>query len=347
MSLVRPTMKSVAEKAGVSVMTVSRALRNQPNLPLTTRKRIQDLAKEMGYRPNPMVSTLMAQLRGSRPHKDVPSICFVTAYPDPGHWRDLPYNVNAFQGAISRAEELGYRVEHFCLTEPGMSFQRASRILRTQGISGLLIAPLPEPAPKFDMKWDWFCCADIGSSLKSPIHHRAMVDHIAAMRLTYRSLWDLGYRRIGLALRPMDDGVVDNKWYAGFSTEEHFSSPEIKVPVMIEADWREETFLAWFKKYRPDAVITMHYDVKRWLEKAGYGVPRDVGVALPDLSFQKMYPDVSGVDQRTEFVGAIAVDLVVEQLTHNERGIPKVPKIVMVQGVWVPGQTVRRQKPQR
>jgi DNA-binding LacI/PurR family transcriptional regulator len=343
MTAIRPTMKTVAAKAGVSVMTVSRALRNQPNLPESTRQRIQKIALEIGYRPNPMVSTLMAQLRGSRPRKDNPSICFVTAYPDPGHWKDLPYNVEAFQGALARAEELGYRLEHFCVTEPGMTFERASRILRTQGISGLLIAPLPEPSPKLNLRWEWFCCADIGASLKEPVLNRAIVDHFATMRLTYRSLRDLGYRRIGLALRPMDDNVVDNKWLAGYITEQFFTAMEHRVPVLLEKEWTEKTFSRWYMKNRPDAVITMHHDIKKWLENMGIRVPLDAGVAMPDLSFRNLHSDLSGVDQHTKLVGSIAVDLVVEQINHNQRGIPIIPKVVTIQGTWVSGRNVRAQ----
>jgi DNA-binding LacI/PurR family transcriptional regulator len=338
-------MKSVAVEAGVSVMTVSRALRNQPSLPETTRRRIQKLARQMGYRPNPLVSTLMAQLRGSRPRKDGPTICFLTAYPDPGHWKDLYYNVDAFHGAAARAEELGYHFEHFCLTESGMTFQRASRILRTQGVAGLLIAPLPYPPPeKFDIRWEWFACADVGSSLKHPHMHRTMVDHYSAMRLTYRSLRDLGYRRIGFAARPMDDNVVDNKWVAGFLTEQFFALPENQVPPMVEADWRKETFLRWFEKNRPDAIITMHVQVKDWLQEIGLGVPQDIGVAMPDISYRKIYPGLSGVDQRTELVGSMGIDLVVEQINNNERGVPRAAKIVMVNGIWVQGEYVRPQK---
>jgi LacI family transcriptional regulator len=215
--------------------------------------------------------------------------------------------------------------------------------LRNQGVAGVLIAPLPIPTPKLDLKWEWFGCADIGSSLKEPVLHRAVVDHFATMRLTYRSLRDLGYRRIGFALRPMDDNVVDNKWLAGFITAQFFASPKCNIPVLLEKDWCKETFHKWFMKNRPDAVITMHHDVKTWLREIGFQVPKDVGVAMPDLSYKNLYPDLSGVDQRTELVGALGIDLVVEQINHNERGIPKVPKTVMVEGVWVPGQNVRRQ----
>jgi len=55
----RVTMRQVATRAGVHSTTVSLALRNHPSLPVETRERLQALAKEMGYRPDPMLGALM------------------------------------------------------------------------------------------------------------------------------------------------------------------------------------------------------------------------------------------------------------------------------------------------
>lgn len=49
------SMKQIAELAGVSTATVSRALRNQDVVDATTRKRIMDLANRLQYRPNQLV----------------------------------------------------------------------------------------------------------------------------------------------------------------------------------------------------------------------------------------------------------------------------------------------------
>jgi DNA-binding LacI/PurR family transcriptional regulator len=50
----------VAKKANVSPSTVSRALQDHPRIGATTKKRIQELAKEMGYVPNTVAKSLVA-----------------------------------------------------------------------------------------------------------------------------------------------------------------------------------------------------------------------------------------------------------------------------------------------
>src|SRR5881296_3025180 len=45
-------LKDIAERAGVSVMTVSKALRDEPDVSATTKTRIKLLAQQMGYVPN-------------------------------------------------------------------------------------------------------------------------------------------------------------------------------------------------------------------------------------------------------------------------------------------------------
>ena len=45
-------LKEIAAAAGVSVMTVSKALRDKPDLSAATKERIRKLAAEMGYLPD-------------------------------------------------------------------------------------------------------------------------------------------------------------------------------------------------------------------------------------------------------------------------------------------------------
>ena len=53
-----PSIEDVAREAGVSVATVSRALRGLPNVAEATRKRVQEIADEMHYRADPSAARL-------------------------------------------------------------------------------------------------------------------------------------------------------------------------------------------------------------------------------------------------------------------------------------------------
>lgn len=52
------TIKDLAEKLNISVSTVSRALKDNPEISQQTRKTVQNLAKELGYKPNPIAVAL-------------------------------------------------------------------------------------------------------------------------------------------------------------------------------------------------------------------------------------------------------------------------------------------------
>ncbi|MDQ2178135.1 LacI family DNA-binding transcriptional regulator [Marinifilum sp. D714] len=55
------TIKDIAEKLNISVSTVSRALKNNPEISLQTREAVQKLAKELKYQPNPLAVALKTQ----------------------------------------------------------------------------------------------------------------------------------------------------------------------------------------------------------------------------------------------------------------------------------------------
>ncbi|MFF3645241.1 LacI family DNA-binding transcriptional regulator [Streptomyces sp. NPDC002564] len=54
----RPTLRDVAERAGVSAMTASRVLRDDPQVLPATRARVRAAAAALGYRPNEVARSL-------------------------------------------------------------------------------------------------------------------------------------------------------------------------------------------------------------------------------------------------------------------------------------------------
>jgi LacI family transcriptional regulator len=94
---------------------------------------------------------------------------------------------------------------------------------------------------------------------------------------------------------------------------------------------------AWLKQEKPDAVLTDICELPEYLAAAGYLVPQDIGHAA--LSVLDGHAD-AGIDQNSREIGRAAVQTLISLINHNERGIPAIPREVLVAGRWVDGATL-------
>ncbi len=334
-----PTYKEIAARAGVSAMSVSLALRNHASLPPATRERIRAVAEEMGYRPNPLVSTLMSYVRNTRATKYQATLGLVTAFETRDNWaREGPARLAA-EGVRARAGQLGYAIDEVWVKEPGMTSRRITEILRARGIHGLVIPGLPQATGHLSLDWSEFAVAAMGYSLRKPDLHRVVNHQLHTIRLALRELKRRGYRRIGLALPAFMNQRSDGNWVTGFLGYQHTVPNRQRVPLFVKERLEKEPFAAWFEKHTPDAVVAIHEKVPNWMKELGCRLPEDA--AFVHLDWTPSMENCAGVDQNSHMVGAAAVDSVVAQLNRNERGIPAHPKVTMIEGTWVEGATVR------
>jgi DNA-binding LacI/PurR family transcriptional regulator len=335
----QPTMQQIADVVGCSRMAVSLALRNSPKISAPMIARIHKVADELGYRPNPMVSALMTQLRHGRTVKRPTTIAYVTAYPTEDGWRQPGLFTEFHTGAEKRAEALGYKLEEYWLRRPGLSEKRFCDVLFARNVLGLVIAPLPSGGGTLGLDWPRFATAAIGYSVTSPSIHRASNDQYSTIRLAIAELTRLGYRRIGLALTRDGDERVKNNWSAGMLVEQSMIPADRRIPVLLADGPFDEAFSTWFSHHRPDVVLTQSWQCRRVLKDLGLRVPEDVGLA--SLGVAEGEADWAGANQNAELVGAAALDLVDAQLRRNEYGIPVQQKTLLIPGHWVAGPTVR------
>ncbi|HEY9248446.1 MAG TPA: LacI family DNA-binding transcriptional regulator [Rariglobus sp.] len=337
-----PRLKDVAAAAGVSAMTVSLALRNHTSLPLRTRNRIQKLATNLGYRPDPNISRLMERVRGKKTSSTGTVIAYLTAHDQKFAWKGIPTQRDYHEGAVARARELGYHLEDFWLREPGMTEDRLSRILRNRGIEGALIAPLQNPGMLFKkFHWRHFSVVELGYSLRTPVLHRCCNQQFQSMMLLLRNLVEAGYRRIGLSMGPGQDERANHHWRAAYlATQSLLPDVDLHGLPMLFGDngrWNRASFTAWLDAANPDVVVTVGTDVQQWLAELGLRTPGDIGLANVDIN--ETMPGVTGINQNALQVGAAAVDLLLSQMRTGERGLPAIPRSLMVDGNFVQGAT--------
>lgn len=320
-------------------MTVSFALRGHPHAAPATRDRLRKLANEMGYRPNPLISASMAQLRAGRRSAYTGTLAFggAGAAPEQGAADSQKHRV--YLGAQRRAEALGYQIEWFALDDAAVDGRRLSDILRARGILGTILAANQVVAPRWHLDWSDFALAAIGRTEVGHELHRTIGDYYRALREICARCRARGYRRMGLAISQEHDlahQALHRSALLGCQAE---WPKRDHVPVLVAEQWAAEPFLKWVRRHRPDVVITSEDDPLHWLRDAGYRIPDDIGLIRPHVNSRAL--GIGGFLFDDVALGAAAVDLVVEQLNHNERGIPVAVKRVLLPGRWFEGRSLR------
>lgn len=330
----RVTMKEVAAKAGVSAATVSRALGMDPQIPPKTRERIKKVAAKLGYIPDPLLSAFARQRRGKSAGSEITTIAYVTNFATADEWLRNPFYSPLFLGAKAQAGRNGYKLETFWLREPGMTGERFSRILHNRGIGALCIAPTPSVRSRLALDWTKFSCVTIGYSLLRPDLHRATPHHFHALLTASRRLWRLGYSRIGLCLYANTSSRVDDLWLAGalLTRQQH---PQTPLQVFLFTDETLPQIARWVLENRIDVVLSDNQIALQELRRHGLRIPGEVDYST--LNWINSEPEIAGIDQRPEAIGAAAIDLVIAQLRRGERGVPDIPVTSMVEGVWING----------
>jgi DNA-binding LacI/PurR family transcriptional regulator len=336
----RVALSDLAAASGFTTTTVSLALRNHPRISAVTSAKIKALADELGYKPDPLLSKLMTHLHSVRMEERNEVIAWLTGY-SRAIAREDQFLCEVRTGAGERAERYGYRLEDFSLREKGMNASRMSRILYNRGIVGLVVAPLREGLRHLSLAWSPFAASTFGYTLMRPNLHRAAPHQFANMITLLRQLRHLGYSKPGFMTSEELDKRVGQTWRGAFLAFQQNLPVKDRVPLLVSQSPEPSPTLKWFSRYKPDVIVSDRHDVRGWLEDAGYHVPGDVGLASPSLSGQTLELGFSGIDEFPVQIGAATVDFVVAQINRNEQGIPAFPRVMLIEGVWKPGSTVK------
>ena len=344
-----PTLQTIADMIGLSRSTVSRALRNDPMQSRKTCERVQKLAQEIGYRPSPMVSALMSQLKRTRRTSSTATIGIIDMYPEKEgwkQWRSLPPFI---EGCKTRAAAFNYKLESFWLGHPRLSPKRLNTILTSRGIRGIVVIPMFDMNASLDMDISQFACATMGYSVKSPLMHRAARDFTKDISIAIGKLVDLGYKKIGLAIPSHIEHLNEFHWSAGLLTYQQGIPKTRRVPILLSSFFHTREGLAqafqefetWYYKHKPDVIISYHDYVPKFLKKLGQIIPGNVGYV--DIIHMDTSKKRAGIHLDGHHVGAATVDLVIDQINRNEQGEPEFAKQILVHGTWIDGKTVTPQ----
>jgi LacI family transcriptional regulator len=126
-------LKDIASRGGVSVMTVSKVLRDAPDISVATKARIRVLAREMGYVPDSLA-------RGLRTRTTRTFGLIISAVTN-------PYFARTILAVEELAHELGYEVILSHHLNEAAREENVIRRLLSRRVDALLIAPVYRLAP--------------------------------------------------------------------------------------------------------------------------------------------------------------------------------------------------------
>jgi DNA-binding LacI/PurR family transcriptional regulator len=339
----RITLRDIAARAGVSHVTVSLALRKHPRIPVKTQIRIRKLADEMGYVPDPALGRLNAYRRGASTEVMHSAIAWINFWKNPRELDKVPTYHQYREGAVDRAGTLGYHIEEFRLASGELSTSRFVGILKSRGISGILIPPFPEYLDKeLNVPWDNYSTVRFGHSGSHLLTHSVSNEQYQTAYDAVEECVKRGYRSLGYYFNYGGERKTRGRFLGGYLAGCHLYKLGKRIPPLITkdsyVDQHEDLFMNWFNKHRPEVVFTQHEQVYNWLENNGFSIPKEVAVvhlALPTATRIKF----SGMHQNSHLIGAQAVNLLDRLIRHGERGIPEVPVEVDVKSIWINGDT--------
>lgn len=332
------TQRDIARALGVSVATVSLALRNRPVLSESTRREIQEFAIRAGYRLDVAAAELSGRKKSPANHAITESIAWVTLRSS-GETSTVHRRLDDCRaGAEIAAKNLGYRLEEFELG-PGLTPARLHQILRARGIRCILLSPKSEVLDWKDFPWACYAVARFGQSELLSAFHSVSSDHVGNVVKAFRAILSRGYRRIGFLTR--ETGVADCEGHlieAGFLTAQRLVEEESRLPLcVVRNPYEAASITTWVKKHRVEAILSDLSEAPVLLKKAGLRVPQDLGLAMLKVGG---LPFFSGIHPHPEEIGKTGVHLLHSLVTDNVRGITEAPRQLLVNGIWVDGSSL-------
>lgn len=309
------TIKDIAQRAHVSVSTVSRVLNNKADVHEETKRRVQEIIEELGYSPNSIARGLVLQ----RTHTIGLLIPDITN----------PFFPEVARGVENRAKELGYSLI-FCDSGNDMQSEKdAIALFRSKQVDGIILSlSLASQAELFRLQSEQFPVVQIDRGIPELRIPTVAVDNVLSAATATGYLIQLGHRRIAhitgdLGTKTGRDrlqGYRKALASAGIEPEESWI---VEGAYDIESGAAGATRLL-FGPHRPTAIFAANDLIAMGV----YQVALDGGLRIPDdLSVVGhddiqiagiVRPGLTTMSQPKYKLGQVGVELLIKEIDSGE-----------------------------
>ncbi|MEW6285441.1 MAG: LacI family DNA-binding transcriptional regulator [Chloroflexota bacterium] len=316
-----PSIKDVAQIAGVSTATVSRVLAGSDRVKEETRRRVLNAVKELNYRPNLVARSLRSQ-KSARIGLVVSDIR------------------NPFFTAISRAVEdaayeQGYSVLLCNTDEDPAREELYLNILHDESVAGIIFSPTQQFSARLSTFKSDIPFVIIDRAVNAAQADMVLLDNVAAGYELTAHLIQNGYTKLaGLFGNASTTGRDRNKGFRK-ALEDFQLKPltEQFIPPRIQQGY-ETTLMLFDQPNRPDAIFTSN----SLLTAGAFQAIRDRRLKVPDdvalVGFDEttwgalVDPPITLIAQPTEEIGRTATELLFQRIEEPSRS----PRTVILKG---------------
>ncbi|HZO95734.1 MAG TPA: LacI family DNA-binding transcriptional regulator [Gaiellaceae bacterium] len=310
------TLADVAEYAGVSASTASRALNGRGELSPATRAAVLEAADILAFEP----SHLARSLRTRRTH----TVGFVV--PDVSS----PFYAAALKGAQGALEQAGYRVLLMDSTQAVDGEVAALRTLLAHRVDGVLVSTVGIDGERFDalVTRRGIPCVFFDSELDGAGDGAVLLDNAAGIELLVEHLARHGHTRIGLlAGSPRETSGRDRRDAFVAAMRSRGLEPE---PGLVAGErWSLEEGRAATRAIlaagpRPTALVSSSVELALGAllacRELGVGIPDELALATFDDAYfaELLDPPLTAVAYDPADVGRRAAELLVAAIGDGE-----------------------------
>lgn len=321
----RVTVKQVAERLGISMMTVSRALNNRPNVDENTRKKVIKTAREMGYVPNLIAKSLVEKK----------TFTIGVVVPEITH----SFFPEVIRGIEEVAHENSYQLILMHTAESADREAKAIDTLISKQVDGILISTAESTKDRNFYKnllglgiplvfYDR-CVYKIGASCVG------IDDEKSSINIT-KHLINLGFKKFAHLSGPLTVSIGRER-KKGFKKALEENDIEYHKDLVVESGFHEAggytammQLLELPESKRPDAVVAVNdpaaFGAMKAIFEQKLKIPEDIAITgfSDDIRAELMSVPLTTVRQPAYLVGKEAAEKLVKHIEKNDEEVEEI-----------------------
>jgi len=319
----RTSLKDLASELGVSIATVSRALRSSPEIGKEMQQRVKDLAKKLNYRPNPFAQSL---------RKEAPKVIGVVVPNLVTH-----YYAAVLDGIEDEARRQGYSVisanSHERFEDEAMAIDNFIN-MHVEGIVACLAQNTTDYSHFEELASMGIPLVFFGRTCLTDKFSSVMANGDVAAQEATQHLIDTGSKRIAFLGGPNHLDMVRRRKHGYLEALRENRLPiDRDLVVCDKIDYevalhQTETLLK--RPDRPDAILAFNdiitFAAFTAIKNCGLRIPDDVALIgfTDDVHAEYVTPRMSAIADQSHLMGVTACQLLLKAIGGDTKVYKKI-----------------------